>query len=181
MEKIMQKIAKKLLDENQISQEEYDTVKDMTKEAFLGGLGHMFANAAGKIHPNAAKIRDVAQAAALTGIAGMIGTQAVGKAKEMVAAHDAYNKMMNKVPTLSEYPEDQVKDFYSVVKTFSPKAAANPLVAGALVNKMLQFGGVDHKLVQDIANIEGEKKDILADIIAKSGQSFLKFDFAHDD
>jgi hypothetical protein len=177
----MQKIAKKLLDENQITQEEYEVAKDMTKEAFLGELGHLFANAAGKIHPNAAKIRDAAQAAALTGIAGMVGMQAIGKAKDMINSHDAYNKMIAKMPDLSEYPEEQIKDFYSVVKTFSPKAAANPLVAGALVNKMLQFGGVDHKLVQDIANIEGDKKDILSDIVSKAGQSFIGFDFNHDD
>ena len=82
---------------------------------------------------------------------------------------------MKKIPQLSEYPEDEVKDFYSVVKTFSPKAASNPLVAGALLNKMLQFGGVDHKLVQDIANIEGEKRDLLGKIVGKAGETFVQF------
>lgn len=182
----MEKVAKKLLDENKISQEDYESVKGMTKEAFLGMLFKKIPkmNEAGKVIGEsigfsdlAEKIKQGAQAASLVGIAGLIGSQAIGKAKSAVDSQTAYSKMFEKMPNLSEYPEDQVKDFYSVVKTFSPKAAANPLVAGALVNKMLQFGGVDHKLVQDIANIEGVKKDIVSDIVTKAGQSFVAFDY----
>ena len=62
------------------------------------------------------------------------------------------------------------KNYFKVVRQFSPKAAANPLVAGALVNKMVQFGGVDHKLVQDIASLQ---KDVAAPEyeVAKGGLS----------
>jgi len=62
--------------------------------------------------------------------------------------------MTEKVPQLAEQDQGQMRDYFGVVKTFSPKAASNPLVAGALVNKMMQFGGVDHKLVQDISAIQ---------------------------
>ena len=101
--------------------------------------------------------------------------QAAGKINQAIQSRTAYDTMLSKIPQLSEYPEQEVKDYYSVVKTFSPKAAANPLVAGTLVNKMLQFGGVDHKLVQDIASIEGDHGDILADIVSKAGQTFVQF------
>jgi len=63
-------------------------------------------------------------------------------------------KMQSSYSQLAEKDQDQIKDYFNVIKTFSPKAASNPLVAGALVNKMMEFGGVDHKLVQDIASIE---------------------------
>ena len=76
---------------------------------------------------------------------------AINKAKAMMA----YNQMTEKYPELKEKDPDKVKDYFRVIESFSPKAATNPLVAGALVNKMLEFGGVDHKLVQDIANIQG--------------------------
>jgi hypothetical protein len=66
----------------------------------------------------------------------------------------SYDKLIEKNPILAEKDQNQVKDYFNVIKTFSPKAASNPLVAGALVNKMMEFGGVDHKLVQDIAAIE---------------------------
>lgn len=182
----MEKVAKKLLDENKISQDEYESVKGMTKEAFLGMLFKKIPkmNEAGKIIGEsigfsdlAEKIKQGAQVASLLGIAGLVGSQAVGKAKSAIDSQTAYGKMFEKMPNLSEYPEDQVRDFYSVVKTFSPKAASNPLVAGALVNKMLQFGGVDHKLVQDIANIEGDKRDFIGDLASRAGQSFIGLDY----
>jgi len=75
---------------------------------------------------------------------------AINKAKAVMA----YNKMTEKYPELKEKDPDKVKDYFQVIESFSPKAATNPLVAGALVNKMIEFGGVDHKLVQDIANIQ---------------------------
>lgn len=66
----------------------------------------------------------------------------------------SFEAMQKKTPQLAEKDQDQVRDYFSVVKTFSPKSASNPLVAGALVNKMMEFGGVDHKLVQDLSSIE---------------------------
>ena len=77
-------------------------------------------------------------------------------------------QIMDKFPNLKQEDPNKVKDYFNVVKQYSPKAAANPLVAGALVNKMIQFGGVDHKLVQDLASIQ---KDVGAreSEAAKSG------------
>lgn len=169
----MKKIAEKLLAENKITSEEFESVKEMSKEAFLGLLTENSGKLA--LGSGGQAVKEVAQILGLTGLAGMIGAQLAGKAKEVIQSQTAYNTMMKKIPQLNEYPENEVKDFYGVVKTFSPKAASNPLVAGALVNKMLQFGGVDHKLVQDIANLEGEKKDLLSDIVSKAGQTFIQF------
>lgn len=73
---------------------------------------------------------------------------------EKAQAGIAFKKMQEKVPSLKERDPEQVKDYFNVIQTFSPKAATNPLVAGALVNKMMEFGGVDHKLVQDISSIQ---------------------------
>jgi len=67
---------------------------------------------------------------------------------------NSYDLMTKKVPQLAEKDQEQLKDYFNVIKTFSPRTASNPLVAGHLVNKMIEFGGVDHKLVQDIAAIE---------------------------
>jgi len=66
----------------------------------------------------------------------------------------SYEALVEKNPVLAEKDPGQIKDYFNVIQTFSPKAASNPLVAGALINKMMEFGGVDHKLVQDIAAIE---------------------------
>jgi len=66
--------------------------------------------------------------------------------------------MMKKYPGLKHENKQQVKDYFNVISQFSPKSAANPLVAGALVNKMVQFGGVDHKLIQDLVDIQSKSE-----------------------
>lgn len=63
-------------------------------------------------------------------------------------------QMRNHMPSLKQEDDKTLNNYFNVVKRFSPKAASNPLVAGALVNKMIQFGGVDHKLVQDLTGIQ---------------------------
>ena len=61
---------------------------------------------------------------------------------------------VKQMPQLAGEDPTMVEQYFNVIKTFSPKAATNPLVAGALVNKMVEFGGVDHKLVQDLAALQ---------------------------
>lgn len=68
--------------------------------------------------------------------------------------HKSFEAMPSKVPQLMDKNPQEIRDYFDVIKMFSPKAASNPLVAGALVNKMMEFGGVDHKLVQDISSLE---------------------------
>ena len=106
--------------------------------------------------------------AAATGI-GYGGKEIADSVGRSFKIHNSYKDLVEKNPLLGQYSDDTLKEHFDVVKTFSPKAASNPLVASALVHKMLEFGGVDHKLVQDIAAIEARKPtNIMADI-AKAG------------
>jgi len=120
-------------------------------------------------------IKNIAQTVGISAFAGLAGYQLYDLIKQKRNEAKGFNEMMKKTPILSEYPEEQVRDFYGVVQTFSPKSASNPLVSGALVNKMIQFGGVDHKIIQDLAQIEGPKKDILYDTAAAAGTSMVAF------
>jgi len=119
--------------------------------------------------------KDVLQTLGLTALTGIAGYQLYDIMKQKHNERVGYQKMMEKNPILSEYPEEQVRDFYGVVETFSPRSASNPLVSGALVNKMIQFGGVDHKIVQDLASIEGPSRNIIYDVASKAGQSLVSF------
>ena len=157
----MKKIAEKLYNEKKITLEEFNACKDMTKEAFLGQLGK-------------GGIRDAVQTIGLAALTGALGVEAASKLKGLVDQKTAYHRMMEKNEILSEYPEEEVKDYYEVVRTFSPKSASNPLVAGALVNKMIQFGGVDHKLVQDLSSIEGPHKDAILEFALNSGKGLMQ-------
>lgn len=91
--------------------------------------------------------------AGLTGVA-VFKESIVDPIMEASRIKKSFNALKEKVPALAEKDQKQMQQYFNVVKTYSPKSASNPLVAGALVNKMMEFGGVDHKLVQDISAIE---------------------------
>jgi chorismate synthase len=87
--------------------------------------------------------------------AGAIAKETIGEPiVQGIKIRNSFKALKEKTPQLNEKDDNDIKDYFNVIKTFSPKSASNPLVAGALVNKMMEFGGVDHKLVQDISAIE---------------------------
>lgn len=102
------------------------------------------------------------------------GYKAFDQIKQRVDAARTLTEIQND-PQFADKDPDQVADYFGVVKSFSPSAATNPLVASALVNKMMQFGGVDHKLVQDLTSIEGDRKDYMADeLVSDAMKSFVQ-------
>jgi len=146
-------VADSMLANNKVSQDEYNLIKEagvfeMPKEEFvekLAAKGSFFKEISEKfIFP-----------AAAAATVGLIGKEVVvDPLMKRSKLNKSFEQMQEKVPQLKDKNDKDLKDYFNVVKTFSPKAASNPLVAGALVNKMMEFGGVDHKLVQDLASIE---------------------------
>jgi hypothetical protein len=142
---MIKEAAKNLFDKNQITQEDFNFINEHSEEFEKIAINwNDIINAA---KPIAAGIG--------TGAAATFTAEELyNKLSRHAAINKSYEQMQEKMPVLKEYPQEQIKDYFDVIKTFSPKSASNPLVAAALVHKMLEFGGVDHKLVQDIAHIE---------------------------
>ena len=138
--KKLSEAADSLLKKGEITKEEHDLLKQAslgsliktTKAAIPGGVRAGFYGLAG--------------AALLQQLLQPLIRQA--------QAQQSYKNLIAKNPVLAGKDPEQIKDYFNVIKTFSPKAASNPLVAGSIVNKMMEFGGVDHKLVQDISSIQ---------------------------
>ena len=156
--KTIKEAADSLLSRNEITQDEYNLVKesglleekDLTKEA-VGKFKKALVGLRKKFVP----LKFGAVSAALTGAGIVAGKEMVyDPIKSKLEMSKSLKELPSKVPQLQEKDPEQIKEYFNVVKTFSPKAASNPLVAGALVNKMMEFGGVDHKLVQDISAIQ---------------------------
>jgi len=142
--KTVKEAADSLLTKGEITQSEYKA---------LESSGSFEKNANAKIIADA--IRNIAFPLAAAGAVGLVGKELIyDPIKKSRDIKSSFEMMKQKTPQLVEKDDDDIKDYFNVIKTFSPKAASNPLVAGALVNKMMEFGGVDHKLVQDIAAIE---------------------------
>lgn len=168
--------ADSLLSKGEITQEQYNSIEKtgafgITKEAAVSNPGlfkkvmttllGVGGGKKGTFNSDMARYGVVGAAAKKIWPIAATGA-AVGATKELVVdpmiesrkINKSFETMQSKVPQLAEANQEDLRDYFNVVKTFSPKAASNPLVAGSLVNKMREFGGVDHKLVQDITAIQ---------------------------
>ena len=160
--KTIKEAAEALLSRKEITQEEYDLIEktggfEIEKNAFYSRT--TIKNApkyTSKIRSFiTGPLKDALLTTALLGGSAVAGKELIFEPiKKNRDIKRSFASMSEKVPQLAEKDPDQIQDYFSVVKTFSPKVASNPLVAGALVNKMIEFGGIDHKLVQDISAIE---------------------------
>ena len=147
--KTIKEAADSLLQKGEINLDEY---KELEKIAAAP------PKALFKMHPYLRHVADAATSA--WPIMAVMGAGAMGKSVlvdpviQSARINKSFREMDKKVPALEGKDKDVVKDYFNVVRTFSPRAASNPIVAGNLVNKMIEFGGVDHKLVQDLTSIE---------------------------
>ena len=139
--------ADRLLKSGKITEQEYKTLEpSFTKEAF--NLGRFLKSIEGPA-------RGALYGTALAGLsASLVKENLIDPILKAQQLNNSYNQLAEKTPQLAEKDQDQVREYFDVIKSFSPKSAANPLVAGALVNKMMEFGGVDHRLVHDLVSIE---------------------------
>ena len=172
-----------LLANNEITQEEYN----MAKEAGLSpgfqqdllSILKTMASASAKPTPTGfqaglqkviSSVRNPLLVTAIAGGTGLAGKELiVDPIVDKIKINNSFEQMQEKVPQLAEKDQEKLKDYFGVIKTFSPKAASNPLVAGHLVNKMMEFGGVDHKLIQDLSSIEsGLSRPSLTQSIAET-------------
>jgi hypothetical protein len=175
---MIKEAVKNLYDRKEITEEEYNFLKENIEEleksadvtihlpgARIGeetvkattGIGRFLKNLKGPLP--------------LAGVAAgglFAGSELYKYLKQQSDIANSYKTMQEKIPSLTEYPQDKIKDYFEVVKTFSPKSASNPLVAGALVHKMLEFGGVDHKLVQDLSKMEISQPGIMYELAKAS-------------
>ena len=196
--KTIKEAAEALLSRNEITQEEYNQIEktgafkaeDIANgiKQFSGWLGKnqnltegvkALKMGGGFIGNKAKGVSQFAKNYG-TGIAATAAGAAIGKEMfidpmiEKNRINNSYSTMLQKTPQLSGEDAGKIRDYFDVVKTFSPHAASNPLVAGSIVNKMVQFGGVDHKLVQDLASIQsGRNSEGLVSQILQGGAKSL--------
>lgn len=94
-------------------------------------------------------------------VPALAGVGILGLANELIAAPirerrqlaNSYSLIRENNPALEGLSDDQLQKYFEVVETYSPETAKNPLAAGAVINKMYQFQGVDPKIIQDLASI----------------------------
>jgi len=159
-----------LLQKKEITQEEYNYLEKegafkIPGMEFLSHIGTATAKGLKDLGPGIKTYAPSIAAIVASGVAAkeLLINPLVQKNK----INKSYEEMFKKTPQLVGEDQAKIRDYFNVVKEFSPHAAANPLIAGSLVNKMMQFGGVDHKLVQDMAALQEarESESVISHIL----------------
>lgn len=79
-------------------------------------------------------------------------------------------------PQLKEYDKRDVTMYFDSLKSIAPLTATSPALAGAFVQRALEAGGIDAKMMGDVINIEEFKTGREMPIIGKSfGESVAKY------
>jgi len=168
MEKTLKEAADSLLQKNKITQEEYDSL-DMEKNGsgpLRTFMGKVMSGAGKAIN----KTMEYGTGAAILATTGYMAKEMlVDPIVNTIQINNSYKKLIEKTPQLQSQDPNVIKDYFNIIKTYSPKAASNPLVAGALINKMVEFGGIDHKLVMDLMDMQAKVPNIAVPAILAAG------------
>jgi hypothetical protein len=79
-------------------------------------------------------------------------------------------------PQLKEYNQKDVNLYFDSLKSIAPQTASSPALAGAFVQRALEAGGVDAKMMGDIINVEEFRVGRQMPQIGKSfGESVAKY------
>jgi hypothetical protein len=154
MERTMKDVVDSLLQKGKITQDQYDSL-NLEKLAAVSA-NSLIAKFGRGIKTFASE--KLVPALGITSSALVAGALAkelvVDPVLNKLKTNESYQNLLAKTPQLADEDPERVRDYFNIVKEYSPHAAANPYVAGAIVNKMIQFGGVDHKLVEDMMSIQ---------------------------
>ena len=176
---MIQKIAYKMLKEGKINQEEYNALEKVGVFKFAGigsffkAIGKAFtptAHLAEIIRPGEETMTEIIRKAPLaqriavpiaatTATGAIVKELAVDPFMQAKKEQESLKHLRELTPQLEDVDDKTLKDYFGVIQTFSPRTATNPLVSGALVNKMVQFEGVDTNLVKDLAQIQHGEGD----------------------
>jgi len=176
MEKTLKEAADSLLQRNEITKDQYDSLE--IEKTGAGPLRTFVSKAIGGFGKG---LSSVTKNVGEYGGGVFAGLAAAALAKELIVdpisgamqTGNSYNQLMQKTPQLQSQDPGVVKDYFNIIKTYSPKVAANPMVAGALINKMIEFGGVDHKLIMDLMDMQSKVPPMAIPLMMSAGTKAL--------
>lgn len=79
-----------------------------------------------------------------------LGQMAMGR----LAEHRSYNQMLDLYPELKRENPEQVKLYFDTIRSSAPGLARQPLVAGSVVKRLVNFGGFDHAVYKDLLSAQ---------------------------
>jgi hypothetical protein len=107
---------------------------------------------------------------ALRGFMGNMGVVAggaalvsgTGMAMDAMRLNASYKKMLQLYPELAREQPERVKNYFDAIAAGSPGTASQPLVAGSLIKRMLNYDGFDPATFKELVGTEANFSKINA-------------------
>lgn len=84
------------------------------------------------------------------------GMAAVGAAVDHVKLNSSYQKMLQLYPELQRENPERVKLYFDSIANSSPSVAQQPLVAGSLIKRLINYDGFDHTVHKDLVSAQSQ-------------------------
>lgn len=152
-----------------ISPKEIETIVTAMKSAIK--------NTPKQVTPFMDKAKQVAGLAGITALFGA-GTALAEKGIEALnqmhlegQMENTYSQMLEEFPQLKKSP-DSARRMFNVLKTFSPKMATNPVVAGSFVSQQVLRSVVEPEIVSRISSIQNMSRQMTPSITSETLKTF---------
>lgn len=99
-------------------------------------------------------------AAAMVG-AGLTAISLIDKmtSKAPMVTDQQLDLVLKNRPNLQGLDREKLKEYYTIILRAAPTVSREPMVAGALLERIVNYGGVDHSLMKELAEAEIAMKD----------------------
>ena len=88
-------------------------------------------------------------------VAAGVGVYGLGRmAVERHQTGSSYNQMLELYPQLKREDAQRVKLYFDTIQQSAPGIARQPLVAGSVVSRLLNYDGFDHQTYKDLLSAQ---------------------------
>jgi hypothetical protein len=95
----------------------------------------------------------------LAGI-GIMGAAQLGKSFLPPGDIDKkLDRLIQLKPSLASVDRNLLSKYYKTINETAPEATSNPIVAASLLERIINYGGIDHTILKELADTEKSLKD----------------------
>jgi hypothetical protein len=90
---------------------------------------------------------------AMLGAAGL-GVSLAGQAWSNTQVQRSFQTMLQRYPELQRENPTRVKQLFETISRAAPDVAQDPMVAGSLIKRMLNYDGIDHATYMELVSTQ---------------------------
>ena len=83
-----------------------------------------------------------------------LAVKGVGMLTDHVKAQRSFSEMLKLYPVLQQESPEKVRLYFDSIARRSPAVATDPIVAGSLIKRLINYDGFDHSVFRDLVQTQ---------------------------